>query len=146
MTETGMYLWMSSPLISGGPFLSLQCSARVRPCLCLLVLVVDWYATGWQADLLPDHFDRPGSRAICRSLVIRLLFLPPFPSGGVRSGVYCYTWTIMVALTHWGLLMLYPPTPRLSVVFRRLVCLGSSPACWRQADVTRFRKVHRPPL
>ena len=26
--------------------------------------------------------------------------------------------------------------PRLSVVFRRLVCLGSFPACWRQANVT----------
>ena len=26
--------------------------------------------------------------------------------------------------------------PRLSVVFRRLVRLGSFPACWRQANVT----------
>ena len=26
--------------------------------------------------------------------------------------------------------------PRLSVVFRRLLCLGSFPACWRQANVT----------
>ena len=33
--------------------------------------------------------------------------------------------------------------PRLSVVFRRLVRLGSFPACWRQANVTPIPK--RPP-
>ena len=31
--------------------------------------------------------------------------------------------------------------PRLSVVFRRLVRLGSFPACWRQANVTPIPKV-----
>ena len=35
-------------------------------------------------------------------------------------------------------------TPRLSVVFRRLVRLGSFPACWRQANVTPIPK--GPPL
>ena len=30
--------------------------------------------------------------------------------------------------------------PRLSVVFRRLVRLGSFPACWRQANVTQIPK------
>ena len=30
--------------------------------------------------------------------------------------------------------------PRLSVMFRRLVCLGSFPACWRQANVTPIPK------
>ena len=30
--------------------------------------------------------------------------------------------------------------PRLSVVFRRLVHLGSFPACWRQANVTPIPK------
>ena len=34
--------------------------------------------------------------------------------------------------------MLWPA--RLSVVFRRLVCLGSFSACWRQANVTPIRK------
>ena len=33
--------------------------------------------------------------------------------------------------------------PRLSVVFRPLVCLGSFPACWRQANVTPISRVHR---
>ena len=32
---------------------------------------------------------------------------------------------------------------RLSVVFRRLVRLGSFPAFWRQANVSQFRQVHR---
>ena len=30
--------------------------------------------------------------------------------------------------------------PHLSVVFQRLVCLGSFPACWRQANVTPIPK------
>ena len=34
----------------------------------------------------------------------------------------------------------------LSVVFKRLVRLGSFPACWRQAVSPQFRKVHCPPL
>ena len=36
--------------------------------------------------------------------------------------------------------------PRFSIVFRRLVRLGNFPACWRQANVTQFRKAHRPLL
>ena len=36
--------------------------------------------------------------------------------------------------------------PRLSVVFWRLVRLGSFPACWIQANVTLFQRDHRPPL
>ena len=54
----------------------------------------------------------------------------------------------MVALTHWvcflfflrELLTLWHPPPRLSVVFRWLVRLGSFPACWRQANVTPIPK------
>ena len=44
-TETGMFLRMSSPLISGGLFFSLRCSAPVRHCLLLLVRVVDWFVS-----------------------------------------------------------------------------------------------------
>ena len=52
----------------------------------------------------------------------------------------------MGALTHWvcflfflrKLLMFWHP--RLSVVFRWLVRLGSYPACWRQANVTPIPK------
>ena len=36
--------------------------------------------------------------------------------------------------------------PRLSVVFHRLVRLGSLPASWRQANVTPIPKGHRPRL
>ena len=38
-----------------------------------------------QAHLLSD----PGNLLICRSLAIRLIVLPPLPSGQVRSGVSC---------------------------------------------------------
>ena len=44
-----------------------------------------------KADLLSYHFDSKQSRRllICRSLAIRLLVLPPLPSGLERSGVSC---------------------------------------------------------
>ena len=42
VTETGMFLWTFSLLISAGPLLSLQCSARVCHCLFSLVRVMDW--------------------------------------------------------------------------------------------------------
>ena len=35
--------------------------------------------------------------------------------------------------------------PRLAVVFRRLLRLGSFPVCWRVANVTPIPKVHLPP-
>ena len=85
----------------------------------------------------------PESLFILHSLSIRLRDLLPLPSGPLRSGVSCYSWTVMEAPTHWvcflfslkQLLMLCPPV-LYSVVFRRLVHLGSFPACWRQANVT----------
>ena len=53
----------------------------------------------------------------------------------------------MVALTHWVCflfflreLLCYAPPSRLSVVFRRLVRLGSFPPCWRQTNVTPIPK------
>ena len=50
-----------------------------------------------------------------------------------------------MALSHWVCLLFFLRTadvmaPRLSVVFRRLVRLGSFPACWRQANVTPIPK------
>ena len=39
-------LSMSSPLVSGGPLLSLQCLARFRHCLRLLLRLMDW-CVGW---------------------------------------------------------------------------------------------------
>ena len=51
----------------------------------------------------------------------------------------------MVALTHWVCFLCILRTadvmaPCLSVVFRRLVLLGSFMACWRQANVTPIPK------
>ena len=53
----------------------------------------------------------------------------------------------MVALTHcMGMFPLFLKitadvmVPRLSVVFRRLVCLGRFPACWGKANVTPIPK------
>ena len=60
VTETGIFLWMCSPLISGGPFLSLRCSARVRHCLSEGGGLV--CESVGKADLLSDHFDSKQSR------------------------------------------------------------------------------------
>ena len=44
-----------------------------------------------KADLLSDILtaSSPGRLLICRSLAIRLLILPPLPSGREKSGVSC---------------------------------------------------------
>ena len=44
-----------------------------------------------QADLLSDNFDSKKSKEVVDlpSLAIRLLVLPPLPSGRERSGVSC---------------------------------------------------------
>ena len=52
----------------------------------------------------------------------------------------------MGALTHWACFFFFLNrtadvlAPRLSVLFRRLVRLGSFPSCWRQANVTSIPK------
>ena len=100
-----------------------------------------------KADL-SDHFASKRSREAVdqRSLAIHLLFLPPLPSSRERS------WRLLLDLDPYGgtdqLAMFRIFLKRtadvmaacLSVVFRRLVRLGSFPACWRQANVTRIPK------
>ena len=77
----------------------------------------------------------PRSLLICHSLAIHFLVFSPFPIGRVRSGVSCKTFALMVALTNWVCFVSFLKraadvmAPRLSVVYRRLVCLGSFPAC-----------------
>ena len=77
VTETGMFLLMTTPLISGGPLLRLRCSARVCHCLRLLVGVVDWCAKSvCKTDLLLiQTASSPESLLICRSLNCH-----PYPS------------------------------------------------------------------
>ena len=107
-----------------------------------------------KADLLSDHFDGKQSREsvdlpltchlspsltsfVCRSSEVRRLLLDLDHYGG--SDPLCM-FPFFIKRTADVL------TPRLSVVFRRLVHLSSLPACWRQANVILFQRVHRPPL
>ena len=140
---------MSSPLISGGPLLSLWWSARVRHCLCLLIRVVD-RCVSLLVRLICRRIiltaSSPGSLLICHSLVIHLLVLPPFAfsSSEVRR--------LLLDFSTYGdtdPLGMFPHflkrtadvmALRLSVVFGRLVHLCSFPACWRQANVTPITK------
>ena len=72
------HLWIPSPLIRGGPFLSLLCSARARYCLCLLVGVVDWCASLLVRLIccpIVLTARTPGSLLICLSLWSYHLFL-----------------------------------------------------------------------
>ena len=50
-----------------------------------------------KADLLSDHFDGKQHRESVdrHSLTIRHRDFPPLPSGRMRSGVSCLTWTLM---------------------------------------------------
>ena len=91
--------------ISGGPNLSLRCSARVHHCLRSLVRLVHWYVSRLVRLIcfrIILTASSPGRLLIYRSLFIHLLVLP---------------WIPLVALTHWAcfffflreLLMLWPP-------------------------------------
>ena len=97
-----------------------------------------------KADLLSDHFDSKQSRepvdlpVTCnpspslitfdfRSSEVKRLLLDLNPCGGTDPlGMF----PIFLKRTACVL------APRLSVVLRRLLRLGSFPACWRQANVT----------
>ena len=101
-----------------------------------------------KADLLSDQFDSKQSREavdlpltchLCPSLTTfafrsreaRRLLLDLDPYGGTdRLGMFS------LFLKRTADVMAH----RLSVVFRRLVCLGSFPFCWRQANVTPIPK------
>ena len=92
VTETGLFLWMPSALISCGRLLRLLCSAWVRHCHLLWVGVVDWCASRL-AKLICSRViltaSSSGGLLICRSLAISLRDLPPLRSGRVRWGVSC---------------------------------------------------------
>ena len=104
-----------------------------------------------KADLLSDHFDSEQSReAVDLSLTCHQS--PSLTTFAFRSNeVRC----LLLYLDHYGgtdplgmfPLFLTKPAdvmvPRLSVVFRRPVRLGSFQACWRQAYVTPIPE--RPP-
>ena len=86
VTETGLFLWMSSPLISGGRLLSLRCSALVRYCLRLLMRVMDW-CVSLLVMLICCRIiltaSSQGRLLICRSpAILQLILLPR--SGEVR--------------------------------------------------------------
>ena len=101
-----------------------------------------------KADLLSDHFDRKQSREAVdlqltchpfhslttfafRSREVRRLLLDLDPHGGTDPlGMF------PLFLKRTADVM----APRLSVVFRQLVRLGSVPPCWRQANVTPIPK------
>ena len=138
---------MSSPIISGGPLLSLRCSAQVHR-IRLLVRVVDWCVSVGEADLLSDHFESKQSMEgvdlplswdpspnlttfAFRSREVRRLLLDLGPNGGTDP---------------LGMFILFLKrtadviAPHLSAMFRRLLRPGSFPACWRQANVTPIPK------
>ena len=135
---------MSSPFISSGQLVSLQCSARVRHCLLLLVWVVDWCVSRLvrlTCSRITLTASSPGTLLICYSFAIRNSILPQLPAGRVRLDLDPY-----VGIGTLGMFPLFLKkttdvmTPRLSVVFRRLVRLGTFPVCWRQANVVPILK------
>ena len=136
MTQTGMFLSMSSLLISGGRLLSLRCcSALVRHCLPLV----------GKADLLSDHFDFKQSKEAVH-LPLTCHPSPCLTTFAFRPSEVRHLLLDLDPLTNLGMFPLFLEktadvmAPRLSVVFRRLICLGSFPTCWRQSNVTPIPK------
>ena len=137
VTETGMFLSMSSPLISGG---SLFKSVVFRSSSSLPPIVSEGGGlvreSVGKADLLSDNFDSshpstsPNTFAF-RSSEVRLLLLDLDPYGGTDSlGMYPLFLKITADVM----------AQRLSVMFSQLVRLGSLTACWRQANVIPITK------
>ena len=96
-----------------------------------------------KADLLSDHID---SKQSMESLDLPLTChqSPSLTTFAIRSGVVrpllldldSYGGTDPLGMFPFFLNRTADIAPRLNVVFRRLVRLGSFPACWRQANVT----------
>ena len=137
---------MPSPFISGD---SLDYCARLEfHCFRLLVGVVDWCARVGKADLLSDRFD---SKQFRESVDLRLS-CQPSPSLITFAFRSNEVWRLLLDMDSYGgidpfgFFSLFHKTTsgvlatRLSVVFRRFVCLGSFLACWRQANVTPIPK------
>ena len=108
-----------------------------------------------KADLLLVHFNSKQSR----EAVDLVLTYHPFPSPTTFAFRSSEVRRLLLNLDPYGgtdPLHMFPlflkrtadaMAPRLSVVFRRLVRLGSFPACYRGRSMSpQFRKVHCPPL
>ena len=101
-----------------------------------------------KADLLSDHFDSKQSR----EAVDLPLTCHPSPSLTTFAFSSSEVRRLLLDLDPYGgtdPLGIFPPflkrtadvmAPRLTVVFRQLVRLGSFPACWRQANATPILK------
>ena len=101
-----------------------------------------------KADLVSDHFDSKQSRQSV-DLVVTCHPSPILITFAFRSSeVKCFLLDLdpYGGTDPLGMFALFLKrtadvlAPRLSVVFRRLFCLGSFPACWRQANVAPILK------
>ena len=119
LSETGIFLWMPSLLISGSLLLSLLCSAWFGLSILLLVEMVDWCASRLV-------------KMICSQIIL-------------MASIQVEWW--QASLVGLGPLWGHWPIPYVSsfasencwcsgVVFGRLVHLGCFPAWWKQANVT----------
>ena len=105
-----------------------------------------------KTDLLSDHFDSKHSReAVDLPLTCHPSHsLPPLPACRERSGISCWTWTLIVALTHWvcflfflGELMLLP---LILMYFGGMFVWVVSCLAGDRPLSPQFRKVHLRPL
>ena len=108
-----------------------------------------------KAELLSDHFDSKQSR---ESVDLPLTchpsprLIPHLPSGRVKSGVSCWTWTLMGALTHWVCFLFFLREQLMFWPLDLVYCFGglfdwvvSRLAGDRQMSPL-FQRVHHPPL
>ena len=127
VTETGMFLWMSSPLISGGLLLNLQCSARVR----------HWLSES--GVLMCESVGNVAHLPFVSKSYHLFLQVERDQASLVRLGPvwwHCPIWVFPLFLKRTADVL----ASCLSVVFRRLVRLCSFSDCWRQTNVTTILK------
>ena len=98
-----------------------------------------------KADLLSDHFDSKQSRESV-DLLVTCHPSPSLITFAFRSSEVKHLLLDLDPYSGTGMFPLFLKrtadvlAPCLSVVFRRLLRLGSFPACWRQANVTPIPK------
>ena len=150
VSSAGMFWWTPSVPISGGKPWSLLCLALVWICLFLLSFV-GWWSGMWvgrEGSNAVGQFWQKAAQGPCKSAihlpsVSQSHYLCLQVTGGeaalVASGFIWWHWPIGYAFFKRTADVL---APRIAVVYRRLICLGSFPVCWRVAMSPQFQRVH----
>ena len=146
VSEAAMFWWTSSVLISGGPPWTLLCLARVRIRRFFLSLRGGRGLAEMLSEMLSAHFDGKPSRDLCIAIHLPSVSQPHYICLQVTGGEAA---PVGSGFLWWPMFPMFPLflkrtadvlAIRLTVVFRRLLQLGSIPVRWKEVNVTPIPK------